>query len=88
MKIFDFIIELIGWIRIVASPLFAGLAIGAIVYLNKKDNVGLAIGIIIAVIGLVIGLVFATRVWKKQGTNHFLSRIMSTPRSDKKDDTR
>lgn len=85
-KIIEFIIELLGWLKIVASPLLAGMIIGAIVYLSKPDTIGLIIGISIAITGLVFGVIWATRIWKKQGTVQFNSRIMATPELDKKDE--
>lgn len=82
-KLFELIIELFGWIRIVLSPTLIGFGIGAIVYYNKHDNVGLTIGITLAFSGLVIGIIWATRIWKKQGTQQFLSRVDATPDLDK-----
>ena len=36
-------------------------------------------GIGIAGIGLIIGIVWATRIWKKQGTIEFVSRVNASP---------
>lgn len=85
-KVIAFIIELIGWIQIVLSPLLIGLAIGAIIYFNKKDTVGLILGIVVASLGLVIGIIFATKIWKKKGTISFLSRLSGTPELDNLDE--
>lgn len=38
--------------------------------------------IAVALLALIIGIVFATRVWKKQGTMHFLSRVSASPELD------
>ena len=64
-KILEFITELFGWIQIVFFPSLIGLVVGAIVFYYMPDNVGLTIGIVIAIVGLVVGVIFATRVWKK-----------------------
>jgi hypothetical protein len=85
MKVFHVITEVFGWLQIVASPFLAGLIIGGIVYLAKRDAIGLTIGIIIASIGLVVGIVWATKVWRRKGTVNFMSRLLGTPELDKKE---
>ena len=84
MKILNVIFEILGWLQIVASPLIAGIVIGGVVYLAKRDNAGLIMGISIAVIGLTVGIIWATRVWKKEGTINFMSKIIGTPELDEK----
>lgn len=74
--------ELIGWFQIVLSPLLIGLLVGAIIYFNKQDTIGLIIGIGITALGLIVGIIFATRVWKKKGTVNFMSRISASPELD------
>lgn len=86
MSLFDYCIEIVGWLQIVASPLLIGLIIGAGIYLSNTTTVRLIIGIGIALLGLVIGIVFATKVWKKQGTMHFVSRVMASPELDNLDE--
>jgi predicted membrane-bound dolichyl-phosphate-mannose-protein mannosyltransferase len=85
MKVFQFITEAFGWLQIVASPLVAGLIIGGLVYLAKRDTIGLSIGIGIALIGLIVGVIWATRVWRKKGTVDFMSRLLGTPELEKKE---
>ena len=75
--------EIFGWIQIVASPLILGLVIGR-VGLFSRDTNGLIIGISIAAIGLILGIIWATRVWKKEGTINFMSKIIRTPELDRK----
>jgi FtsH-binding integral membrane protein len=65
VKIFNFITELIGWFQIILFPLLIGLVLGAIIYGNKRDTIGLIVGITVATIGLIIGIVLATKIWKK-----------------------
>ena len=83
---FELITEIIGWLQIVASPFLIGLIIGAIIYFPKPDTTKLIIAIVIATTGLCIGIIWATRVWRKKGTIHFMSRIMATPELDNKDE--
>ena len=85
-SLFEFFTEMIGWIQIVASPFLIGSIIGAIVYFPNPDTTKLIIAIIIAATGLFIGIIWATRVWRKKGTIHFMSRLMSTPELDNKDE--
>ena len=82
MSPFDYFTEIVGWLQIVASPLLFGLIIGTCIYLSDPTTLRLVIGIGVALIGLIIGIVFATRVWKKQGTMHFVSRVMASPELD------
>ena len=71
--------ETIGWLRIALSPFLIALLIGAIIYFNLHNTLGVVLGIGIAGIGLIIGIVWATRVWKKQGTVGFVSRVNASP---------
>ena len=83
---FDYMTEVIGWLQIFASPFLAGLVIAAIIYFSKSNILRLIIAIGVALIGFIVGIVFATRIWKKQGTIHFVSRIMATPELDNLDE--
>lgn len=79
---FDYLAELIGWLQIVVSPLIAGLAIAALVYFPNPTGTRLVVAVLVIAIGLIIGIVFASRVWKKKGTIHFISRINASPELD------
>jgi hypothetical protein len=68
MNFFNFLLEVFGWIRIVASPFLIGALIGFGVYISKPDTTGLIIAIVIASIGLIIGIIWATKVWRKGST--------------------
>ena len=68
MDFFNFLLEIFGWIRIVASPLIIGVLIGFGVYNSKPDKIGLIIAIVIASIGLITGIIWATKVWRKGST--------------------
>ncbi len=82
-KVFEIIIEFLGWLQIVASPLLIGLVIGSAIYFPNPSFTRLILGIIVAAIGLIVGIIWATRQWKGKGTIAFLSRIMGTPEFDK-----
>ena len=82
ISFFEYAIEVVGWLQIVASPLLAGLIIAAFIYFPNPTDARLVIAIGIALLGLIVGIVFATRVWKKHGTIHFVSGIMATPELD------
>jgi hypothetical protein len=83
---FEYFLEIIGWLQITASPLLIGLLTGAVIYFLNPNLLTLIIGSIITATGFIIGIIWATRVWRKHGTMHFLSRIMATPELDKNDE--
>ena len=85
-SLFEYFTEIIGWLQIVASPFLAASVIGAIIYYSKPNTTRLIIAIAIVTIGLIIGIIWATRVWRKKGTIHFMSRIMATPELDNNDE--
>jgi hypothetical protein len=78
--------EVVGWLQIVASPALTGLVIGFLIYLYTPDTLGMLLGIAVASIGFIVGVIWATKVWKRSGTVHFMSRVMATPELDKKDE--
>lgn len=88
-KLLENIFEAIGWLRIVASPLLIGLAIGSFIYFPEPNSVRLAMGIGVAVVGLLVGVLWANKIWKSgHGTMSFLARITATPELDKKKGTK
>lgn len=87
-KVFEIIFEVIGWLKIVASPSLIALGIAAFIYFPNQTDLSLVIAIIVAVLGLIIGIVWANHVWKKYGTMRFLSRIMATPELDNEKEKR
>lgn len=86
MTFFDYATEVVGWLQIVASPLLAGLGLGAIIYFPNPTTLRLVIAIGVVLISLIGGIVFATGIWKKQGTIHFVSRVMASPELDNLDE--
>lgn len=77
------LIELINWLRIAISPLLIGVLFGGLVYLKMGDD-GFVPGLLITAIGGIVGVIWATKIWKKQGTTNFISRIDASPELDKK----
>ena len=78
--------ETVGWIQIMISPLLVGLIIGAFVYFSNPNKIRLIIGTTITATGLCIGIIWATKVERKKGTIHFMSKTMATPEFDNKDE--
>lgn len=86
MKIFfELVTESIGWLQIVASPLFIGIIIGTLIYFPNPSSITLILGIIAAILGLVLGIMWANKAWKGKGTIWFMSRVMATPELDNLD---
>lgn len=83
---FDYFIEILGWLQIVASPLAISLVIGGFVYFPDPGKGRLLIATGIVLIGLIVGVIWATHVWRKKGTNHYLTTIRSSPDFDKFED--
>ncbi len=85
-KIFIYTIEVIYWLKIVASPLLAGLGLGANIYFNNSNDITMTIWFILGVVGLIVGIIWATRVWKRYGTSRYISKIQRTPELDPPDE--
>ena len=81
-KVFEYIMEIIGWLQIVASPLLIGSGIGAFIYLRNPTLTNLIIGIAISMLGLIVGIIWATKIWKTKGTMWFVSQVSATPELD------
>jgi hypothetical protein len=88
MRILEIFVEILSWLRIMASPLIIGVGVGILVYDNNPNNTGMAIGIIISLISLLVGIIGATKVWRKTGTSNFMSRINATPELNNKVDSK
>lgn len=85
-RFFEYIMEAIGWLRIMASPLLIGLGLGAFIYLSNPTHTRLILAVMVASIGFIIGAIWATKIWKsKNGTMWFVSRTMATPELDDKE---
>ncbi len=88
MRILEIFVEILSWLRIMASPLIIGVGVGILVYDNNPNNTSMAIGIIISLISLLVGIIGATKVWRKTGTSNFMSRINAIPELNNKVDSK
>ncbi|AWA31058.1 hypothetical protein HYN48_13725 [Flavobacterium magnum] len=79
---FDYLMEVIGWLQIVASPFLISCIIGALIYFPNSTQTNLIIAIIIISLGLVVGILWANKIWKTKGTMWFVSQISATPEAD------
>lgn len=84
---FELLTELIGWVSIAISPLLIGSLLGLVIYIFKTDRTGLILAMLVAGSGLITGIVWASRIWKKEGTIHFLSRLISSEQMQEKEET-
>jgi len=76
--IFEYALEFLGWLKIMASPLFIGIVIGLFIYLPAPNDTRLLIASIITFVGLIIGIILATRIWLRKGTMDYLAEIMAS----------
>ena len=75
MKLFEFILELFGWLQIVAGVTLAAGLFALATYLIWSNGTGKIAGLMIISIGFIIGVNWATLIWKKHGTIAWLSGI-------------
>ena len=90
LNFIKYFIEIVQWIKIMLSPFMIGVLSALAVYYNYPNKYGALIGFCLCFLGLVVGVAWATLIWKKYGTNNFMSRIIATPELDgfKKDGTK
>ena len=82
MKIISYMIEVLCWFRIVSSPtIMVGVA-GFVLWKGVGGTSGILIGGFVVLCGLILGIMWATRIWKKQGTSTFMSRVNTSPDLD------
>jgi hypothetical protein len=79
MKFFELAMEILGWCKIVLSPLIVGAALGGLAYLALRNIYGIMAGAALVLLGLLLGIKWANSVWREHGTMNFLSRIRATP---------
>lgn len=78
-KIFELLLEIIGWLQIAISPFLISLGIAAFFYFNNSNQSNLIIAISIGILSLTIRVVWATKIWITKGTFWFVSQIIATP---------
>ncbi len=86
LSLFEKIIEGIGWIQIVLSPLLLSLLFTVPFYFSNETNTRLIISVLIVLAGLIIGIIWANKVAREKGTINFLSRISASPELDKEEE--
>ena len=73
---FSRFIEYYSFFKIVLSPLLAGAVIGFALYMYfDRDTTGTVLFGIFLLTGLIVGIIWATKVNKKYGAHHFISRV-------------
>ena len=77
-KFLHYLIEVVGWLKIMLSPLLLGALIASFIYFPEPSTIRLVLSIFILILGLILGIVLATKVWKNKGTNNYLSEIMAS----------
>ncbi len=82
-KLLAVLIEIINWLRIALSPTIIGGIVGSVFYYFFQNQIGQILWMMSAISGCVIGIIWASRIWKKQGTTTFMSKIISSPDLDK-----
>lgn len=86
-KLFEKTFEIIGWLLIFISPTLIGGLAGFFIYYSNPGTLQLFIAISIGISGLTTGIIWAMKVFRsKKGTLWFLSRTMSTPESEEKEE--
>ncbi|MBX2940015.1 MAG: hypothetical protein KF880_08045 [Ferruginibacter sp.] len=86
IKVIEFITEAVAWLKIVAAPFLIGVGLGALVYYSNPSTCRFILGISLVLMGLIVGMVWASRIWKKNGTTWFMSRVSAFPELSKKDE--
>lgn len=85
-KVIAFLIEVVNWFRIILFPTFLGVLLGGIIYYFFQNYTGKTLWIICSIIGVVSGVIWASKIWKKQGTTTFMSKVIATPELDNTND--
>jgi len=74
--IIEFLIEVWGWVKIMASPFLAAVFVGSFIYFPSPNTTKLVIASSLVFAGLIGGVILANRAWKRNGTMDYLSEIM------------
>lgn len=79
------IFEIIGWLKIVASPVLGGCLVGLVVYLSFPVTWAIVVAAVLILLGLILGIIMANKIYKTQGTMNFLATPIRNPELDNKD---
>ena len=82
MKVFNIILEFLGWLQILLCPTLIAGVIALVIYLKWQDQTGKIAALVILAIGFISGIILATIIWKKYGTIEWLSKIYESSKND------
>lgn len=82
VKWFVMLMEILGWVQIMLSPVLVAAVLAALYYLYSPNTIGIIGALIIMTIGLTIGIIWANRMKRKYGTIWFISRKRATTELD------
>lgn len=74
-KFISLILNIIGWLQIVAGTTAIGGLLALPVYLYWRTTAGTITAVVIVSIGCLTGIVWATSIWRRHGTVAWLSQI-------------
>ena len=75
MKVIEIILEVLGWLAIVAGVTILTGLVALLVYIKWDSRSGVITAISIVSVGFILGAIWATRIWIKHGTMAWLSGI-------------
>ena len=76
MKLIRMLLEIIGWLQIVTGTMLAAALPALFIYRSWPSAKLPCIMLVVA--GFIAGTIWATRIWKKEGTIAWLSSIRRT----------
>ncbi|MFT3919810.1 hypothetical protein [Cloacibacterium sp.] len=79
---FERIIDVISWLKIVASPTLFGIAVGFFLKIYFKNDLGDFLFGFFIVFGIIFGIYLANRMSKKYGATNFISKVDASPDID------
>lgn len=81
-SLFERIIDAISWLKIVASPTLFGIAVGFLLKIYFKNDLGDFLFGFFVIAGIVLGIYWANKVSKKYGATDFISKVDASPDID------
>jgi hypothetical protein len=77
IKAIQLLLEIIGWVTIVFGTTAGAALIAFPVYLKWTGEIGKTVSVVMVVSGFILGSIWATKIWKRQGTIDWLSGTRS-----------
>jgi len=75
MRFVRIFLDFIGWLQIILGSTLIGGMVGGLLYYFFNNTTGYYIFITITCLCFLVGVIWATRIWIKNGTVEWLSRI-------------